>query len=200
MNKLKYVFLPIFLLLVNQPAHALDCAKLGGRIAKFEKRDQDLREALWTPKRPLSEARKRQLEAAVEKSDRDSSQFVGQVLGQCGWPLRSKVGTEVALSFSLLTVHATEQPALQRYALHLMTPLVSTGEASREYFAILTDKIRVKAALNQVYGTQLNEKLEPYPIDDESNVDLRRAALGMPSLKQYIDEARSVYQPQAATK
>jgi hypothetical protein len=181
-------------------AQAVNCGRgLEHKIAVLEKRDQVAREAMWAP-RHLSDARKRQLEAAMEKADHTSSQFVSAVLRDCGWPRRSQIGTEAALAFSLLTVHATAQPALQRYALHLMTPLVATGEASKQYFAILTDKIRVGAGEKQLYGTQLDGKLTPFAIDDEVDVDVRRAALGMETLKDYIEEARAVYQPQAKTK
>jgi hypothetical protein len=55
----------------------------------------------------------------------------------------------------------------------------------------------------QVYGTQFHEvggKMEPYPIEDEANVDKRRKEVGLPPLAEYRKLIEEMYKPKAKDK
>jgi hypothetical protein len=58
----------------------------------------------------------------------------------------------------------------------------------------LEDRILTREAKKQVYGTQLRlnqttQRMELYPIEDEVNVDSRRAAVGLEPLAEYLKRA-----------
>ena len=79
-----------------------------------------------------------------------------------------------------------DSPLLERAA--------AAGEAEREWVAYLTDRVCVNEGRPQVYGTQMahDEKglAVPRPIEDEANVDRRRAAMGMGDLRSAIERHR----------
>ena len=54
----------------------------------------------------------------------------------------------------------------------------------------------MKEGKPQVYGTQFKikgQELIPAPIEDEQNVDRRRAEVGLPSLAEYLEFAKRMY-------
>jgi hypothetical protein len=66
---------------------------------------------------------------------------------------------------------------------------VTAGEAAPSELAYLTDRVRCGAGLPQLYGTQMREhegRLIPQLIEDEANVDARRAAVGLEPLAEYV--------------
>jgi hypothetical protein len=46
----------------------------------------------------------------------------------------------------------------------------------------------------QRYGTQLDVGFKPMPIEDEKNVDKRRAAVGLSPLVEYLKTTRNMYE------
>jgi hypothetical protein len=55
----------------------------------------------------------------------------------------------------------------------------------------------------QVYGTQFREvngKMEPFPIEDEANVDERRKEVGLPPLAEYRKMIEQLYKPREKGK
>ena len=62
--------------------------------------------------------------------------------------------------------------------------------------ALLTDRVLLAEGKKQLYGTQftfVNGKLKPHPIQDEANVDKRRAEAGLPPLAEYAKMLEKVY-------
>ena len=65
---------------------------------------------------------------------------------------------------------------------------------------LLTDWVRVADDEKQVYGTQfrvVGSKLEPYPIEDEANLDQRRKEVGLPPLAKFRKLIEALYKPKA---
>ena len=109
-----------------------------------------------------------------------------------GWPKRSEVGSRAAFDFFLLVQHA-DLPT-QQEVLPLMEAAVAEGEAAGSEFAYLTDRVRMREGRPQLYGTQyrmLEGEPVPHEIEDEANVDARRAAVGLEPLEAYLDFARN---------
>ena len=52
----------------------------------------------------------------------------------------------------------------------------------------------MQAGEKQIYGTQLNEDLTFYPIEDEEHVDERRQEMGLPSIEEYLKFVKEMYQ------
>jgi hypothetical protein len=86
--------------------------------------------------------------------------------------------------------HADEDKALQRRALHLLEEAAHKGEASKSNLAYLTDRVRINAGQKQIYGTQLEwpdaDHPRPKPTEDPSNLNKRRAAMGLPPIEKYL--------------
>ena len=75
-------------------------------------------------------------------------------------------------------------------------------EVSQKDLAYLTDRVLLKEGKQQLYGTQFTSdggKWIPRPLEDEPNVDSRRAAVGLPPLAEYARQLSEVYGP-ASTK
>jgi hypothetical protein len=48
----------------------------------------------------------------------------------------------------------------------------------------------------QRYGTQLDTvdgKLQPFPVEDEANLDSRRKAVGLPPMAEYIKQTQAFH-------
>jgi hypothetical protein len=102
-----------------------------------------------------------------------------------------------------LVQHADQDRAFQKRCLKLLAEAVKKGEASPEHLAYLTDRVRVADKEKQVYGTQFHEvdgKMEPYPIEDEANVDGRRKEVGLPPLAEYRKMIEELYKPKEKGK
>jgi hypothetical protein len=80
----------------------------------------------------------------------------------------------------MLLQHATDHD-LQRSAVPFIADQVKNGLLDRQNLAMLEDRVLVFDSLPQRYGTQLQEvngSLVPYPIQDSSGVNERRAENG----------------------
>ena len=115
-----------------------------------------------------------------------------RVVAERGWPKKSDVGTRAAVEFFVLVQHA-DLPT-QQAMLPLMEAAVAEGEADGSELAYLTDRVRTLEGRPQVYGTQYRMvagEPVPFPIENEADVDTRRAAVGLEPLEAYLDSARN---------
>jgi hypothetical protein len=119
-----------------------------------------------------------------------------EIVATHGWPGRSLVGYEAAAAAYLLIAHAVKDPAtgapdvaFQKLSLDLISKMPPC-EVENTHLAYLTDRVLLYEGKKQMYGTMLtrNEKNEkvPQPIEDEANVDKRRAKLGLQPLSEYL--------------
>jgi hypothetical protein len=148
-----------------------------------------------------AEAVKKDLEAVTKKLqeiDKRNTTWLKEVVDKRGWPGNALVGTDGAQRAWLLVQHADQDRVFQKRCLKLLAEAVKKGDASAEHLAYLTDRVRVGDNEKQVYGTQFREvngKMEPYPIEDEANVDKRRKEAGLPPLTEYRKRLEEVYKP-----
>ena len=74
------------------------------------------------------------------------------------------------------------------------------GKVTPGNLATLEDRILIRQGKKQVYGTQLKTDTSGintlFPIEDEANVDKRRASMGMIPLKEYLKRFGIAYSPQ----
>jgi hypothetical protein len=120
---------------------------------------------------------------------------LGEILGAHGWPGCSLVGQEASAAAWLILQHAIGNPSLQRRGLTLMRA-AATGDVSPVHVAMLEDRIRSNEGQGQRYGTQFDwdeeGRLSPLPIEDEANVDRRRAELGLAPLAEEVQRKRQL--------
>lgn len=104
------------------------------------------------------------------------------------WPKADEVGCEAQEAAWLIAQHAISWPDFQRRCLGLLRTAVACGDAPARHLATLEDRVRVSEGRPQVYGTQFDwdadGTMSPLPIEDASNVDRRRATVGLEPLSQ----------------
>jgi len=164
-----------------------------GFVAQPPKKDEELRQELLRRMQADQEARKPFLSHSAFKRlneiDHDNTERMKEIIKHFGWPGKSLVGTDGANAAWLLVQHADHDLPFQKECLVLLRSAVNKGEATGQQLAYLTDRVLVGEKKKQVYGTQfrmVNGKLEPCPIEDETNVDKRRKESGLSSLADYL--------------
>ena len=121
--------------------------------------------------------------------DLTNTEWLKAHVAEHGWPTVSEVGARGANTAWLLAQHSDLDPAFQLRALRLMEPLAAAGEADRANFAFLSDRLSLKLAGTQRYGSQLvcrSGTREPMPLEDPARVDALRAEFGLGTLAGYV--------------
>jgi hypothetical protein len=143
------------------------------------------------------------LAARMAAIDSANTTWLKAVVERRGWPGRSMVGAEASEGAFLIVQHAVQDSAFQARALALMQAGVDRGEVSGSDVAMLADRVAVHRGQPQRYGTQaklVDGRLVLDPIADSAHVDQRRAALGMPPLREYVRLLDSMYTAQPKTR
>jgi hypothetical protein len=127
------------------------------------------------------------LTAKVKAIDEANTKWLTGVVEKYGWPTNTLVDKDGANAAWLLVQHADHDPKFQRRCLDLMSKLPK-GEVSQADLAYLTDRVLLAQGKNQLYGTQFSVVdgiWKPRALEDEANVDKRRAEAGLPPLAEY---------------
>ena len=136
--------------------------------------------------------------ARMQAIDDSNTKRMRAIVRQHGWPgpeLVGKDGTEAAF---LLVQHSNL--AFQKEMLPLVQNAYRSGKLSGQSYALLLDRVLVGEGKPQVYGTQA-KRIEEWkgkepvlePIEDEANVDKRRAEVGLSPLAEYIELLKRLY-------
>lgn len=141
----------------------------------------------------------------MQAIDAANTERMRAIVRQYGWPGPELVGQDGTEAAFLLVQHA--ELAFQKEMLPLVEQAYKSGKLSGQSFALLLDRVLVREGKPQVYGTQAkgvkewNGK-EPVlePIEDEANVDKRRAAVGLFPLSEYRELLRKMYFPDEKIK
>lgn len=114
------------------------------------------------------------------------------IIDTIGWPHQGIAGVEGAEAAWLVAQHAISLPDFQRKVLGLLKE--NAGDVPPAQIATLEDRIRRFEGKPQLYGTQFdwdeNGQLSAGAIEDEANVDARRAAVGLNTLSERTAEMR----------
>jgi hypothetical protein len=122
-----------------------------------------------------------------------------QIVQVYGWPDAAMAGSDGRSAVFLLVQHADRDVALQKEYLAWLERAFHAGRLSPEAgqdVALLTDRVRTNQGRPQLYGTQVEfngSQVIVKEIEDEPNVDQRRAALGLPPLAEYIALLKQAY-------
>jgi hypothetical protein len=121
--------------------------------------------------------------ARIAQSDRENVAWLRAVIRRHGWPGIALVGREGSTQAWLMALHADKALIFQRQCLELLIEAVDQGEAEAWQIAYLTDRVLMHLGEPQRYGTQFRRTAdgwEPLPVVEPENIDVRRAALGLP--------------------
>jgi hypothetical protein len=134
--------------------------------------------------------------AQQDSIDHANASRLQEIIRERSWPRVDQVGTEVARAAFLVVQHATHDVDFQKDYLAFLEGEYKSGRGSGQAVALLSDRTRLAEGRAQLYGTQLSVedgRLVLKPIEDESRVDERRAALGLVPLSQYLEQVRAAY-------
>lgn len=130
--------------------------------------------ALWDLKAKLNEENLSRLE---------------EIIAENGWPKISEVKGSAAQAAFLIVQHSSIE--VQEKYLPIMKEAAENGEANWSSLALLIDRVRIRNDKPQLYGSQVRRNsetgaFEPFPIEDEPNVDKRRKEVGLGPLADYL--------------
>jgi hypothetical protein len=143
----------------------------------------------------IQKAEFKQLRDTLQRTDKENTERLGEIVERHGWPTHSLVGEGGAKAAWLLVQHADASPRFQRKCLDLMAK-APRDQISPQDFAYLTDRVLLAEGKKQIYGSQFtftDGKWEPRPLIDAANVDQRRAEVGLPPLAEYVKDLESLY-------
>jgi hypothetical protein len=125
--------------------------------------------------------------------NRSHQKFIKNIIDTSGYPGFDRVGEAGESDFWIMVQHSDFDPAWQEEVLALLKVEAKAKNASPAHVGLLTDRVRVNTGRPQLYGTQrhFNDLQQAYikDLEDREHVNERRAALGMETLEEYLNEA-----------
>lgn len=122
------------------------------------------------------------------------------IVDRYGWPDRSRAG-EAAASSAFLVLQHSPFVAFQERMAPRIEDLARSGSVDRQAAALLTDRVLMHRGEPQRYGTQFyrdGARFVLYRVEDPEGLDERRAAMGLPSLAEYMATLEELYGAPAA--
>jgi heme-degrading monooxygenase HmoA len=170
-----------------------DCADakdkvLCAELLTMRDRDQMTRHA-WVAKGETPETHDDTL-----RTDKANLMELDAIVAKYGWPGKSLVG--VKGSGSAWTIVQHNDHAVHVRYLDVLKKGFEAGDVEPALYATFVDRVRVEEGKPQVYGSQFHEvngEYVPFPIEDEKQVDERRAAMGLQPLAEYAQLYREMF-------
>ena len=138
------------------------------------------------------------LEKRMAVIDAHGTARIKEIVKRYGWPGPELVGRDGADAAFLIVQHSPDL-AFQQAMLPLVRRSYEKGKLTSWNYALLQDRVLVRGGKPQLYGMSVNhwERKEPVldPIQDEVNVDKRRARIGLPPLREYLEFMKRLYFP-----
>ena len=154
-------------------------------LETIQKDDQALRGQLNDP---MSEVEKKQKWVKINELDSLNLIKIEKIFEKHGYPSKSKVGTRFSGTAFLVVQHSNLATMKKYYK--LFEDAVNKGDLEKPSFALFVDRYRMWSDEKQLYGSQVrdylgNGKWAFHPIEDEENVNKRRAEMGLGTLEEY---------------
>ena len=137
--------------------------------------------------------------------DTANTKRVRAIIRKYGWPTPELVGRDGVDAAFLIVQHGELE--FQKEMLPLVEKAYRSGGLPGQSYALLLDRVLVGQGKPQVYGTQAKrfedwkgQEVALEPIEDEANVDKRRAEVGLFPLSEYREMLRRMYFPQSKPK
>lgn len=161
-------------------------------LLAMEKADQDAR--LKCTNRPANE----QIDCFAEISrniDQPNAKRLAEIFDLIGFPDTAKVGKEGLSAFMVLLQHVPGDD-LRNKSLKPITRAFKNKELPPMAFANFVDRLRVHLGKKQLYGSNFDlkdGKLVMSPTKNIKKLESRRAAIGLPSLDEYVRKLGELY-------
>jgi hypothetical protein len=140
----------------------------------------------------------RNLNKKIHEIDSVNLKKVSGILDTYGWLGPEEVGGEGSTAIFLVIQHA--DLTTQKKYLPIMREAVRKGKALSQNLALLEDRVLLKEGKKQIYGSQVTtdpktQKPTFSPIEDEPNVNKRRASVGLQPIEEYAKLMGVDYKP-----
>jgi hypothetical protein len=179
--KLTFVMALIIILLMNVMAYSsvfaqvsIDTLLIKSELNSIRERDQKTRKGIDSV-------------SFIKYIDSCNLIQIEEMIAKYGWPGKSFVGAKGNQTVFLVIQHA-ELPIQKKY-FPLLKKSVDENESNPSDCALLQDRILMREGKKQIYGSQVvfnkTGGQEFYPIEDEKNVNVRRAAVGLQPIEEY---------------
>ena len=135
----------------------------------------------------VDQVAQKQLWSKINTQDLANQKRLTELVDLHGWPKQSVVGQEGAMTAFLIVQHATDLNYQLKY-IEAIREATRTGEASKQSFALLEDRVLLRQGKPQRYGSQVETKggVGLKSLDDEANLNARRAAMDMEPICEYL--------------
>jgi hypothetical protein len=112
-----------------------------------------------------------------------------------------RFGTKTSYSAVILAKHSTDLGLLRSILPYVESDFANSGD-NAQAFAIVDDDVKLKLGEKQMYGSQVCRDAAGSPfvcsLEKPSEVDVRRARLGLPKLAEYLgDVSRMLFKGQS---
>lgn len=169
---------------------------LRAELEKIHEEDQKYRRTS-NPYSPGSPEHIAFIEASL-RADSLNLVKIEEMLQLYGYPGKSLVGEVEASTAWLVIQHAPLEKQVQYFP--MIEEAAQKGEIRRSDWALLLDRIRMRQGQPQVYGSQIvrdpnNGQWMLHPVEDEANVNKRRAEIGLEPLEDYALRFGIVWKP-----
>jgi len=152
--------------------------------------DQKFRQMIEEIEKKYGYESKEMKELWKKMGKRDSINLiiVTGIIDKNGWLGPDVVGERGSTTLFLVIQHSNQK--VQEKYLPMMTDAVKNGKAQGGNLALLEDRVALGQGKKQIYGSQIHRdpKTGKYfvaPIEDEPNVNKRRASVGLEPLEDY---------------
>lgn len=135
---------------------------------------------------------------AISARDHANTAWLKALVAAQGWPTIAAVGEDASHMAWLLVQHADDDPVFQLDMLRLMEPLAARGEVAKHDYAYLYDRVMLKLAGKQRYGSQMTcagGRNVPLPLEDAAHVDDLRRAMGLGTVAENTARIEKAYGP-----
>ena len=187
---MRYLFL---LLLIPFYSFAEINLPLQKELIEMEIEDQHIRnkigEAGWqNPPKALLEQ--------MMKIDESNTGKLKAIIKKHYWVTKDLVGVKGVEAAFLVIQHSPDVAFKVKMLPYLKQSYLNGEGVSGQQVALLTDRVLIAQGKKQIYGTQADVsegKVVFSPIEDETNVDIRREEMNMPSLDFYLKIMEKMY-------
>ncbi|HEX8622261.1 MAG TPA: DUF6624 domain-containing protein [Allosphingosinicella sp.] len=129
------------------------------------------------------------ISAAIAAAHHANTEYLKDIVATQGWPDRKEVGDYAAHMAWLTAQHGDLDPVFQLRVLRLMEAKLATGGVQASDFAYLYDRVMLKIAGRQRYGTGAKCRsgaYAPEPLEDARKLDALRASAGLEPIAAYL--------------
>ena len=137
----------------------------------------------------------REYEKRLMEKDAARTLRLKAIIADQGWPTAAVVGTD-GVNAAWLVLQHSDDSVWQKTMLPVLERAAAAGEMSRGDVALLTDRVFIRSGQPQRYGSSFSvvgSRMVADPIEDESQVDVRRAEVGLPPMAEYARVLSEMY-------